>query len=387
LLLPGLAVREWENDMRNRTGYARAVALLAAGLTAVAMLNAAPVAHANGVAFHKGDVLAGLGSGKIAHFKPDGTLLDTLDDTSTASEQTGMCFDSSLSLFATNFQDNTVAKFSSAGALTKASFGSGYNNPESCVVDNAGDIYFGNAGAGMILKFSASGTLLKTFTVQRQSRGADWIDLAADQCTLLYTSEGTLIKRFNACTNTQLTDFATLPGSPCYAHRERPNGEAIVACSTNIYRVSAAGVVTQTYAGTTLSNSSGLFAVNLDPDGTSFWTSDGNSGKVFRVDIATGAVLKEFASNQASSFQGIAVVGEITVAQPTPTPTVAPTPTPTPTPKQTGTLPATGLATSGGSPGAPAGSPLLPLGIILGGVACLALGSRARQGGVPPTVP
>lgn len=362
--------------LRIRTFRAGAAALLAVVLLGVAFLAGTPSARANGVAFGGGDVMAGLGLGKIAHFKPDGTLLDTLDDTSSASEQTGMCFDSSLSLFATNFQSGTVAKFSSAGALTTASFGSGYSNPESCVVDTAGDIYFGNASAGKILKFSAAGALLNTYTVQTQNRGADWIDLGADQCTLYYTSEGTALKRFNACTNAQLTDFATLPtSSVCYAHRERPNGEAIVACSSNIYRVSAAGAVTQTYAGTTLMTSASLYAVNLDPDGTSFWTSDGNSGEVFRVDIASGTVLKQFASNQTVPFQGIAVVGEITAAQPTPTPTATPRPP---------TLPATGAATSGD---APSGPPLLPGGVVLAGVLLVALGMRARRSGDPPAVP
>ena len=63
---------------------------------------------------------------------------------------------------------------------------------------------------------------------QAGGRG-DWIDLSADKCTLLYTSEGTLIRRFNVCTNTQLTDFATLPAGACYALRIRANGEVMVA--------------------------------------------------------------------------------------------------------------------------------------------------------------
>jgi streptogramin lyase len=369
--------------MRNRTKYARAGALLATVLTAVAMVSASPVAHANGVAFNKGDVLAGLGSGKIGHFTSTGTLLDTLDTTSGSIEETGMCFNSAGAVFATNWTASSASKFDSTGALAAATFGSGYNNDESCAVDHLDNIYFGNASSAKLLKFSPTGTLLNTYTLQTENRGTDWIDLAADQCTVLYTSEGSHIKRFNTCTNTQLTDFATLPASTCYAHRERPNGEAIVACSTNVYRVSAAGAVTQTYAGTTLGNSIGLYAVNLDPDGTSFWTSDFSSGIVYRVDIASGTVLSQFASNQTSPAQGLAVVGEITVAQPTPTPT----PTPTAAVQPAGTLPATGLAASGAPQGGPGGSPLLPAGIVLGGLACLLFGSRLRQRGTPPTVP
>ncbi|MDX1670055.1 MAG: hypothetical protein R3194_11600, partial [Limnobacter sp.] len=35
------------------------------------------------------------------------------------------------------------------------------------------------------------------FDVATDDRGSDWIDLAADQCTMYYTSEGTLVKRFD----------------------------------------------------------------------------------------------------------------------------------------------------------------------------------------------
>ena len=114
---------------------------------------------------------------------------------------------------------------------------SGYNNPESCTPDASGNIFVGNAGAGKVLKFDPSGTLLATYTVTVQNRGADWITLSSDQCTLYYTSEGTLVKRFNVCTNTQLTDFATLPSNNCFASSLRPNGEMLVACNDAVYRL------------------------------------------------------------------------------------------------------------------------------------------------------
>jgi len=58
-----------------------------------------------------------------------------------------------------------------------------------------------------------------------------------------------------------------------------------------------------------------LFALNLDPDGTSFWTGDlGGDNKVFRVDIASGAVLTSFNTLQAgdNTLGGLTVFGEIT---------------------------------------------------------------------------
>jgi hypothetical protein len=165
-----------------------------------------------------------------------------------------------------------------------------------------------------VLKFDPSGNLLATFSPATEDRGTDWIDLAADQCTLFYTSEGLLVKRFDVCTNTQLTDFNTapLPGSNAYAHRILPSGGLLVADTSVVVRLDASGNQIQTY---TLPGSSVLFAINLDPDGTSFWTADLLSGEVFKVDIASGTVLTQW-SGVAAGFTaagGLAVKGEIIV--------------------------------------------------------------------------
>ena len=40
-----------------------------------------------------------------------------------------------------------------------------------------------------------------------------------------------------------------------------------------------------------------MFALNLDPDGTTFWTGDDQTGTVYHVDIATGAIITSFTSN------------------------------------------------------------------------------------------
>ena len=53
------------------------------------MLNPWP-AVAGGVAFQTGDVLAGVGTGRIKHFNSTGTLVDTLDTGTTCNEQSGM---------------------------------------------------------------------------------------------------------------------------------------------------------------------------------------------------------------------------------------------------------------------------------------------------------
>src|SRR5262249_54896169 len=111
-------------------------------------------------------------------------------------------------------------------------------------------------------------------------------------------------------------NFATgLPG-PCFALRVPPNGEVMVACASEALRLDGSGTVLQTYP---ITGSSELFAMNLDPDNTTFWTGDIGNGTVSHVDIGTGNVLTQFNSSPSSQLAGLAIVGEITVANTTTT--------------------------------------------------------------------
>jgi streptogramin lyase len=265
-----------------------------------------------------GNVLAGTGNGRIKEFTPTGTLVQTLDTGTGSFEDTGMCFRANGNLLTTNFEANNMSEFDGATGALIGPFGSGFNqDPESCAVDSAGNIYVGQAdGSGDILKFSATGTLLANYNAATD-RGTDWIDLAADQQTIFYASEGNTIRRFNVATNTQLADFATVPSSPCYALRIRPNGEVMVACTSAVYRLSPTGTLLQTY---TLPGGNQLFALNLDPDNTTFWTANIDSvGQIWRVDIDTGAIVTTFLPSPEVDVAGLAVVGEIRVAQQPPT--------------------------------------------------------------------
>ena len=268
--------------------------------------------RASNVSYQTGDVLAGVGNGKIKHFSSTGILLDTLDTGAGSTEDTGMAFDAAGNLYATVFQANNLYRFDNKGNLL-GTFGGGYNqDPESIVFDKNGNAYVGQAdGSAQILEFSSTGALVSSFSPDREERGTDWIDLAADQCTMHYTSEGSSIKLFNVCTNTQLADFATGLSGSCYGHRIRPNFEELVACTTQVYRLSSTGAVIQTYhlPGTSL-----LFALNLDPDNKSFWTADIFNGEVFRVDISTGSIITQFNAGIFVSLAGLTVVGELTAA-------------------------------------------------------------------------
>ncbi len=272
------------------------------------------VQPASAAPYSIGDVFAGVGNGHIKQFSPTGTLKKTLDTTSGSSEDTGMCFDSSGNLYSTNFEANDMTKFDDAGNVLAYPFGTGFNfDPESCVRDASGHIYAGQAdGSGDILEFNASGGAVDSFDPATEDRGTDWIDLAADQCTMYYTSEGTSVKRFNVCTDSQLSDFATgLPGSAAYALRVLPGGGALVADTDRVVRLDSSGNVVKNYPASDY-GSSFLFALNLDPDGKTFWTADINSGLITRINIATGNQVKQFSANPEVDVAGLAVFGERT---------------------------------------------------------------------------
>ncbi len=276
---------------------------------------------AQAIPYTKGDVFADAGAGLIYEYTPTGTLVQTLN-TTHVGEGDGMAFDSSGNLYATSgFAANTVVKFDNGGNLVNANFGGPYNShPESVVVDNKnGLVYIGQPdGNHQVLKFTltgAPGPTPNTFSPTIQNRGTDWIDLESNLHIIRYTSEGNTIFRYDLATSTQLPDFATVAnlGHPMYAHRILSDGGELAAATDSILRLDNAGNVVKTY---TIPGTSLLFAINLDPDGTSFWTADYLSGQVFKVDIATGTILENwnaFVPGQNHGvLGGLAVFGEIT---------------------------------------------------------------------------
>ena len=260
--------------------------------------------------FPSGDVFVSVGEGKVQERKPDGTLVQTLDTTTNSFETTGLAFDASGNLYVTDWTAGDVTKFTSTGNLV-GSFGSGYTgHPESIVFDASGNAYVGEADADgpSLLKFDSAGQPLASFSPAAEDRGTDWIDLAPDQCTIYYTSEGTSVKRFNVCTNSQGTDFATgLPGSFAYTLRLLPGGGALVADSETVVRLDASGNVAQQYDDPAATGF--WFSLALDPDGKTFWAGDPTTGEVAHFDIATGSLLSSFTTGTGSFNQagGLAV--------------------------------------------------------------------------------
>lgn len=304
-----------------RTLLAMALGLLVLG---------AQPASANHIPYVIGDVFAGVGDGKIDRYSPLGVFIEQLDTTSGSAEQTGMCFDGNTptaTLRSTNFTDNSMTRFNNSGGVMTHPWGGPFNeHPESCVVNAMSQVYVGQAdGSRDILKFDASGNQVASYDVATENRGSDWIDLAADQCTMFYTSEGEFVKRYDVCNDVQLPDFnaVALPTSPCFALRIRMNGEVLVACSDAAHRLSPAGTVMQSYPKSALvtpdaqvGEPSFLFALNLDPDGNSFWTAGYTTGNIYRINIATGAQITTFNAPVFITLAGLAIFGEPTVGLP-----------------------------------------------------------------------
>jgi hypothetical protein len=277
-------------------------------------------AQAAGVTPNVGDPIAGVGTaGKFTLFSPTGTLRDTLDTTISTSDSTGGCFDAIGDFFGTTFEGNVVSKFDHNDNLIKKDFITligGAADVESCLVNNAnGHIFTGHAdGTPSIDEWDATGAHLNAWTPST-SRGTNWIDLASDGKTIHYTTEDNTIRQFDTSANTQLANFATLPaGDRCFAHRILSDGTELVACINKVYHVDSSSTLIHTYPVSSLTTPTGgtetgfLFALNLDPDGTTFWTATLDRGNIYRINIASGAQVTSF--NAGGVVEGLAIFGE-----------------------------------------------------------------------------
>ena len=295
------------------------VGLLFAGL--ITVIDAGPGA-ADGVPVELGHVLVAVGNGKIRHFDGAGRLLDTLD-TGARGESGGLFVDGAGGLHAANFAANSVTRFDRSGNKM-GPFGQQYDtHPETILRTADNSIYIGlNDGTRQLRRFDTLGTVRQAFQPAVERRGVDWADLSSDQCTLLYTSEGRLVKRFNVCRDEQLPDLAVLPitgdnttnpTSSAYGLRILPSGEVLVATAATVFRLTREGVVLRRYD---IPRTSQLLTVNLDPDLATFWVGDLPTGRVSRVDLQSGRVVATLETDPAVGLGGVAVVGEVVAAVP-----------------------------------------------------------------------
>lgn len=147
------------------------------------------------------------------------------------------------------------------------------------------------------------------FDVQFERQASDFIDLAADQTTLFYTSAGWTIFRYDLATSTQLAAFATIDPSQVLAGprpylrglRLLPPGDGsgglLVTAGTQVLRLNAGGQIVQRYTPAATERAQDLDKVELTVDATAFWVSDQYSASVFKFNLATGAQLVDLQTN------------------------------------------------------------------------------------------
>jgi hypothetical protein len=166
-------------------------------------------------------------------------------------------------------------------------------------------------------------------------RGSDWIDLLADQRTLLYTSEGPNIYALDVVTGTVTTYLGgTIEATDGngdskgglhrfhFGLRVLPPGngdDILVAAKDVIYRyrrLTSGGpfYVVQRWA---MPGEGFFFALSMPRDGTTFWSTGLESGKLYRFDIPTGNLLAgPFQAVPAGqAMTGLCVKREYTAAQ------------------------------------------------------------------------
>ena len=253
------------------------------------------------VSFESGDVFVSLEPGPVQWHRPDGTLRGILIPTVLGLGE-GMAFDASGNLHVARWcvdgpcehTGNTIEKFDVNGQ-SMGEVGSGFNcNPHTIDFDSIGSAYVGQAGCRRtIMKFVQSEIFPTEHTVAVENQGVFWMDLAADDCTMFYTSVGPNVKRFDMCTDTQLPDFnvAPLPGGVSHDLRVLPDGGVLVSSGSVIARLDQFGVLVLTYQ---VPGESSLWAgLDLAADGT-FWAANYFSSNVHKFNLEDGAHLTSF---------------------------------------------------------------------------------------------
>jgi hypothetical protein len=275
------------------------------GMVGFAASMAAGAAQA--ATYAAGDVFASVSNGQVLQFSSAGVLKDTLL-TGVSGFNTGSAFDTSGNLYVTNFSGSSVSKLAGpSDPHTATLFGSGYATPESIVFNAAGEVYVGNLSNG-IRHYDAAGNFLGSVI---GSTRVDWMDLSADQHTMLYTQEGTAIHTVNLLTGVAGPDFVSgIAGGEAFALRILSDGSVLLADDEMVRRFNSSGTQIQTYS---VAGVGGIFSLNLNNDGTSFWTGSFENGILYRFDIASGALLQTLNTGVGGSrLYGVSVFGEVT---------------------------------------------------------------------------
>lgn len=277
-----------------------------------------------------GDVFASVGSSTVNVYTPTGTLVCSMNDASGAAFTTGSGFDAAGNFYVTNFGTGNVSKFNNSGVLQSTAFMK-YNTSTPESIDNQATGFYsglslvGGTVAATISTFNtATGALAHTYSVTggNGTNATDWVDVYnATTGQVIYDGEGTAIRSAILNPNgttTQLPDFTSAATESALTHifamrtitSGADAGDVLVANSIDDVLLNSSGNIVKTYlSGMGIG---GLFALNLDPNGTDFWTGDDETGHVYEVNIATGAIDNSWLTGTGpGTLYGLSVFGEI----------------------------------------------------------------------------
>jgi hypothetical protein len=248
-------------------------------------------------------LLVSLRTGHIQAYTPAGALSFSLAGAADGAAK-GMAFDSAGRLYVAHWagsnstKGNLVQVFN-ADLASHHVFRTNLDcNPTSVAFDSGGNLYVGLADCGGdVLKFNPAGARLASFNVAVDRHGAAWIDLATDDCTLFYGSEGPRVKRFNVCAGTQLPDFNPTPlpdSSGVFQVKVLPDGSVLAVTSDRIVRFDAIGAVMREFV---VPGEVCLRGVAVDPSNSAFFVTNYCNSHILKFDLNAGTVLQSFTAS------------------------------------------------------------------------------------------
>jgi streptogramin lyase len=238
-------------------------------------------ALAAGEPFRTGDLFQS-GGGYIRHINP--TFWDIGSWTPADGEgPTSMAFDADGNLYASVIAGGVVV-------ITSEGFYGGLvvedEDAGALAVDSDGNIFVAVPSA-TIRKYDPGGSLVDSYTVATGSGStqATSLAIAADDCTLFYTNDDTVVRRYNVCTETQLSNLGS-GITTAQVVRLTPDGDVLVSDVDVIHLFDvSSGDEIETYG----TPSSGVYwrSVAVEADGEHFWAVNGDDEDFHRFDVDT----------------------------------------------------------------------------------------------------
>ena len=249
--------------------------------------------HGSNVVWATGDVFVGVGNGSYKVYSNTGAFKDTI--TTSTDLTAGCAFNSLFDIYTTNATNTKVFKFDGdvphavlQTIDTNAQSPAGHS--QSIVFDAAGNFYVGHADSDDVLKYNAAGSFLTKFDVPIDLSGSDWIDLSTDQKTLFYTSEGTLVKRFDLAANAPLGQFFHGVDKGVRASAARPLVQRQQRSDRRErYEYQTSQRLWRHRTDLRHGWSAGMAHIALDPNGTSFWAGDAKGRKVYKFNFSSSS--------------------------------------------------------------------------------------------------